>query len=87
MKRQNDNGGLPLTSRHSFFDIFNQLQEVKMANEKKQYLSESIDTELEWIKDVSDRTTRSRLRALDLEILITYTYFVYHNYSVELYAF
>ena len=54
-----------------------------MANEKKQYLSESIDTELEWIKDISDRTTRSRFRALDLEIIITYTYFVYHYYSVE----
>ena len=53
-----------------------------MAKSKKEYLSEPINVELEWIKDIKNKHIRSRLKALDLSIAITYTYFVYHDYTV-----
>ena len=53
-----------------------------MAKSKKEYLSEPINVELEWINDIRNKHIRSRLKALDLSIAITYTYFVYHDYTV-----
>ena len=53
-----------------------------MAKSKKEYLSEPINVEFEWIKDIRNKHIRSRLKALDLSIAITYTYFVYHDYTV-----
>lgn len=53
-----------------------------MPKSKKEYLSEPINVELEWIKDIRNKDIRSRMKALDLSISITYTYFVYHDYSV-----
>ena len=53
-----------------------------MPKSKKEYLSEPINVELEWINDIRNKHIRSRLKALDLSIAITYTYFVYHDYTV-----
>lgn len=53
-----------------------------MVKSKKEYLSEPINVELEWINDIRNKHIRSRLKALDLSIAITYTYFVYHDYTV-----
>ena len=53
-----------------------------MENIKKEYLSEPINDELAWIKEIRSKDIRFRMRSLDLSISITYTYFVYHDYSV-----
>ena len=53
-----------------------------MSKTKKEYLSEPINVELDWINDIRNRYIRSRMRSLDLSISITYTYFVYHNYTI-----
>ena len=53
-----------------------------MKKTKKEYLSEPIKVELDWINDIRDRNIRYRMRKLDLSISITYTYFVYHNYTI-----
>lgn len=53
-----------------------------MRKTKKEYLSEPINVELDWINDIRDRNIRSRMRNLDLSISITYTYFIYHGYTI-----
>ena len=53
-----------------------------MRKTKKEYLSEPINVELDWINDIRNRYIRSNMRKLDLSISITYTYFIYHNYTV-----
>ena len=53
-----------------------------MENIKKEYLSEPINDELAWIKEIRSKDIRSRMRSLDLSISITYTYFVYRDHSV-----
>ena len=64
-----------------------QIQEVQDTmennNKKKEFLSEPIWKELRWIKDIQDKETRQRLRDLDHSISLTYTYFVYHDYTVK----
>lgn len=55
-----------------------------MGNEnKKAYLSQMVKKNLEWIKDIHDRDIRFMLDALDQSISLTYTYFVYHDYTVK----
>ena len=53
-----------------------------MSKTKKEYLSEPINVELDWINDIRNRYIRSNMRKLDLSISITYTYFIYHDYTV-----
>lgn len=53
-----------------------------MSKTKKEYLSEPINVELDWINDIRNRYIRSNMRQLDLSISITYTYFIYHDYTV-----
>ncbi len=53
-----------------------------MRKTQKEYLSEPINIELDWINDIRDRDIRSRMRKLDLSISITYTYFIYHGYTI-----
>ena len=53
-----------------------------MSKTKKEYLSEPINVELDWINDIRNSYIRSNMRKLDLSISITYTYFIYHDYTV-----
>ena len=53
-----------------------------MSKTKKEYLSEPINVELDWINDIRNRYIRSNMRKLDLSISITYTYFIYHGYTI-----
>ena len=53
-----------------------------MSKTKKEYLSEPINVELDWINDIRNRYIRSNMRQLDLSISITYTYFIYHDYTI-----
>lgn len=54
-----------------------------MLRKQKEYLSDPISTELEWINDIRNKDIRLRLKALDLSVSITYTYYIYHNYTVK----
>ncbi|MBP3796755.1 MAG: hypothetical protein J6I46_03130 [Ruminococcus sp.] len=44
-----------------------------MSKTKKEYLSDPINIELDWINDIRNRYIRSNMRQLDLSISITYT--------------
>ncbi len=52
-------------------------------NNKKKQLSKNIKQELDWINDIKDRDIRFRLKALDHAISLTYTYYIYHGYTLE----
>ena len=48
---------------------------------KKEYLSDPIETELEWVNDLPWQK-KIWFNKLNLKIRIAYTYYIYHNYSI-----
>ena len=55
---------------------------MEKGKKKKVFLSEPINKELKWIDEIEDRYIRDRLRNLENQISLTYTYFTYHDYTV-----
>ena len=56
---------------------------MEKSKKKKVFLSEPINKELKWIDEIEDRYIRDRLRNLENQISLTYTYFIYHDYTVK----
>ena len=49
----------------------------------KEFLSDPINTELSWIHDLQDSSTRALLRHMNYNITLAYTYYIYHDYSAQ----
>ena len=49
---------------------------------KKPYLSDPISKELAWVNDFNDPYKSMLFCRLNLKVSITYTYYIYHNYTI-----
>ncbi|MCR5480914.1 MAG: hypothetical protein K6F27_13780 [Ruminococcus sp.] len=49
---------------------------------KKKYMSDDIETELEWVNDLPWQK-KIWYNKLNIRIRIAYTYYIYHNYSIS----